>query len=110
MRVFRDPEGTEWQVWKVVPVSPLVLERRRGEDDRRRDDGGESAGEGRRVPSDRRSAARGSLKDGWLCFQAGERKRRLVPVPADWESCSEQKLFLLYRAASTVRGRPGSAG
>lgn len=27
------------------------------------------------------------LNDGWLCFESPTEKRRLAPIPPDWETC-----------------------
>ena len=39
------------------------------------------------------------LGNGWLCFEAPVEKRRLAPIPADWERCSSQRLEEYCRAA-----------
>jgi len=47
---------------------------------------------------------------GWLTFEAvktGER-RRLLPAPADWETCSEARLLAYFAAARRVPPRPKS--
>ena len=46
------------------------------------------------------------LADGWLCFGLGTDRRRLVPVPADWEALSPSELERLRDCAARVR-RPG---
>ncbi|HEX7240258.1 MAG TPA: hypothetical protein VF263_08340 [Longimicrobiaceae bacterium] len=102
MRFFRDDDGVEWQVWRVVPDAPLVLERRMK--DRRSGLPSNYRGEERRRGA-RRSGSSGGLKDGWLCFQAAEGKRRLAPVPPEWESCPEPELVRMHAAASPVRMR-----
>jgi hypothetical protein len=45
------------------------------------------------------------LEEGWLCFQGGEEKRRLTPVPSGWESFPDEKLHLLYRMAKPTLKR-----
>ena len=96
MRSFVDRDGIEWQVWKVVPDSRLLF-------DRRVEDCGRpvpaEADEAMRARLDRR---RGDIRDGWLCFLSDAERRRLYPVPPDWESCSESRLELLWRAAARV--------
>ena len=43
------------------------------------------------------------LLGGWLCFESATEKRRLLPIPRNWESASEERLNLLCRAATPVR-------
>jgi hypothetical protein len=63
LRGFIDSAGMEWRVWEVFPT--------RGD------------------LSGKNGHSRSSLKDtafaqGWLCFESGEHKRRLAPIPPDW--------------------------
>jgi hypothetical protein len=107
---FAGPDGSSWQVWRVLPTA---AERRQGQ--RRKASAAGAAlykGPERRVNPDRRSKVTAGrtvvghgLEHGWLCFEsdAGE-KRRLVPVPENWEQASPQKLWLWCRAA-TVNAR-----
>ena len=39
---------------------------------------------------------------GWLCFEFAIVKRRLCPVPHDWESCPPKRLYLLSRVATPL--------
>jgi hypothetical protein len=32
------------------------------------------------------------LTEGWLCFEQGERKCRLSPIPAEWAKASDAQL------------------
>ena len=86
-RVFTDSRGREWQTWDVVPqlTDRRELERRVrmvpvAHADRRRDPD-------RRIISGRRPILTAGLDDGWLCFEAGTEKRRLSPIPMDWQRC-----------------------
>lgn len=97
MRTFVDGDGTEWQVWKVVPESRLFLERRGA--DRRRTAAAVAPEEEQREGVDRRQ---GDLQEGWLCFGCATERRRLYPVPPEWESCSDERLDLLRRVARKV--------
>lgn len=45
-----------------------------------------------------------SLQSGWLCFEAADVKRRLTPVPIDWERCTTVELDL-YRARAALAKR-----
>lgn len=108
-RVIVDKRGETWDVWLVLPTS---AERRRVERRMAANAGDLAyAGEDRRgrVPDRRMSnAARRSPIDkeyanGWLCFEShsGE-KRRLVPVPENWEQLPLQDLLKLCRDAKRV--------
>ena len=99
MRNFRDHRGDEWTAWTVHPPAGASLERRRVE---RRGDADAVPGEERRTGRDRRSLLQGNIDEGWLCFQCGGDKRRLCPIPSDWESCTEERLRLYHRVASPV--------
>jgi hypothetical protein len=108
-REFIDRKGEKWDVWLVIPVS---AERRKAE---RRAAAGAGAsaytGDERRgrLPDRRLSALapRATLspefRNGWLCFEnASGEKRRLVPVPQDWERMSVQELLKLLSSAKRV--------
>ena len=49
------------------------------------------------------------LADGWLCFDCGTEKRRLAPLPHNWQERSEEDLRFWCRAAVPVRARIGAA-
>lgn len=72
----------KWQVWNVDPHLANSPNRPRGER--------------------ARFAAPAGLEGGWLCFESGARKLRLVAVPDGWERLPDRKLDLLRRLA-----RPG---
>lgn len=102
-RIFRDEDGTEWQTWDVVPRlsdrrvterrarvgTPVNRERRKATD--------------RRVSDGHRSVLSSALHAGWLCFEAQESKRRLTPIPVDWERCPNEKLAEYCTRARVVR-------
>ena len=98
-RIFRDSAGIEWQTWDVVPQ---LAERRSGERrstvsaaprvERRRQ-------RERRVRVGRRPMLSSGLDCGWLCFEAPVEKRRLTPIPADWERCPISRLEEYCRSA-----------
>ena len=118
-RSFRDEAGVEWTVWAVRPQMGerrLGSERRSGQD-RRADPRRTRAGgrpDRRRVP-DRRVAPRSRVtlmpgyEHGWLAFEAGHERRRLVPIPPDWEACDARALEAYCRRAALTRPATRSA-
>jgi hypothetical protein len=42
------------------------------------------------------------MKQGWLTFESESERRRLLPVPRDWEEASPERMELYLRAAQTV--------
>jgi hypothetical protein len=100
--------GVLWQVWSVIPGTRKNGERRRGCDRRSPDPVLLYRGPERRNASDRRRAALAvstAFAAGWLVFQAPHERRRLAPIPADWESLSEDALATLLDRAWKV-GEP----
>lgn len=103
-RVFRDSRGTEWQAWDVVPrLGDRRLSERRTRvatplhsDQRSRSD--------RRSGNGQRGVLTAALNDGWLCFEAEHEKRRLAPIPGDWQRCAEQRLEQYCAQARVARG------
>lgn len=83
-RSFRSPDGAAWQVWDVSP----------GDGPARRSTP--------HLPQE--------MRDGWLCFQSGDDKRRLFPVPAAWDAGTDDELWVLCGAAAPVRRPPDGAG
>ena len=113
-RTFVDDGGVPWDVWEVRPqwgdrrqggdrrklssddqVDPPVLELRRGPDRRK----GDSVGM-------RRVKLANGFSSGWLIFESGEVRRRLSPIPADWESAPPEQLAELCTRAILPRPRP----
>ena len=81
LRSFDDRNGEGWQVWRVTPASSVL---------------------------ERSSWMEGEFRQGWLCFESlstGER-RRLAPVPENWETLPTERLELLCRVASPARRTP----
>jgi hypothetical protein len=81
LRTYKDPDGTEWRVWRVVPDSV----------------GFSTLGE--------------AYRDGWLCFERvdGSDRRRLsmAHVPAEWDDLDEGRLEALRRSAEPAMRRSG---
>jgi hypothetical protein len=106
-RVFRDSRGVEWQAWDVVPklTERRELERRKqrapvAQDRRRAND--------RRLINGRRPGLTAGLDNGWLCFEAEVEKRRLSPIPADWQRCPDSQLESYCQQAKRAP-RPSTA-
>jgi len=103
-RVYTDSAGRSWEVWDVVP-GRLLLEARnhRAGSDRRVAAQGPRPEEGeRRRGGDRRAALSPQLRHGWLAFRHDDERRRLAPIPANWEEASTEQLQRWCAAAETV--------
>jgi hypothetical protein len=115
-RSFTDTSGVQWEVWDVVPqwadrrsgnerrrmsvddvADPPVLEQRRGGERRRASDAG--------TP---RVKIGGGFVGGWLAFESAVEKRRLSPIPPEWDRASDAELSRwCARASAAPRRRPG---
>jgi hypothetical protein len=89
-RTFRDANGNVWEAWAVYPLAV----------ERRVTDGSAAARAHERRRHDVRLHLPDELQSGWLAFQCGNDRRRLVPIPDDWESCAEDELRALFAAAA----------
>ena len=118
-RTFTDERGIQWT---VLAVEPTWAERRSG--DRRRviDLEGEEQrafdtwAQERRAGPDRRRGyfdavprirVSSPLQGGWLAFDGSGERRRLAPIPPDWERLSDAELLRLLERASRVSIRRG---
>jgi hypothetical protein len=103
LRTFLDSAGNEWLAFDVVPREDerRHLSRRSPDesptaaDDRRDDD--------RRFTVGGRSPLVTAVAEGWLCFEHGTDRRRLFPIPADWQRCTDAELEAFCHAARPVR-------
>src|SRR5689334_4283611 len=99
-RIFVDSAGNEWEAFDVVPRR----DERRNYDRRNLGDGGAESEQRRQ---DRRLTVGGAagIRDnkGWLCFERGSERRRLSPIPEDWQRVSDEELDAYCRAARPVR-------
>jgi hypothetical protein len=43
-----------------------------------------------------------SLENGWLCFQNGQTRKRLHPIPDGWDDASDGELGELFERAQDV--------
>ena len=48
------------------------------------------------------SVLAGEMRQGWLTFESDGERRRLVPIPRDWENAAHDRLELYCRAAQGV--------
>jgi len=78
-RLFDDARGARWDVWAVYPEAR---------------------------PS--QSALPGTFQSGWLVFESGTEKRRLSPIPSNWQTLPPRELERLCERAeiATRRRRP----
>jgi hypothetical protein len=103
LRTFLDSAGNEWQAFDVVPRAD---ERRRL--DRRspqtpRLDPEDRRDVDRRLTIGGRSPLASGVADGWLCFERGNERRRLWPIPAGWSRCTDEQLAAYCHSARPVR-------
>jgi len=82
MRHFRDEAGVDWKVFLTARGSDAVS---------------------------REHSLPEAFREGWLVFESQREKRRLAPIPANWESLSDQALAALCTRAVTQTPRPKAA-
>ena len=98
-REFRDSCDELWSVWEVEPSS---MERRVGDDPERRP----RVERRRSTPVARIRVDNPQFAHGWLAFESGMEKRRLCPIPPQWESLTDAELAALASQASpTIKHR-----
>lgn len=88
-RQFTDSAGQVWDVWDVHPTTASRTLAQLYPH--------ESAA----ADSPCHAVAPG-YADGWLCFGQGGERRRLAPVPADWEDLPPHELERLRDCAARV--------
>jgi hypothetical protein len=101
-RTFVDTRNAYWQVWDVRPerIERRTMERRKGPStawsgpERRRTD--------RRTLEQKRIVLDNGLGSGWLVFESKSEKRRLTPIPPDWEKATESQLRFICEKAQLV--------
>ena len=105
-RQFRDDDDQLWSAWDVIPSWG---ERRRGE--RRVGTGAPPRHTGERRRMERRQhrgiriALTPHLADGWLVFESGTARRRLVPIPPEWSVLPDEDLKRLWHDAEHLPAR-----
>ena len=96
-REFTDTLGRNWNVWSVVPERA----------ERRRHDEMEHVIERRRRSNKEFRVPLGEQWiDGWLAFETKGEKRRLAPIPDDWERATDEQLFRMLERAEHIRRPP----
>jgi hypothetical protein len=80
VREFRDPSGVQWCVFRATPHT---------------------------FPSSREKFLPEPFRLGWLVFECEGERRRLAPVPEDWEGLTERELERLRMLADVVPVRGG---
>lgn len=108
-RTFVDGNGSYWQVWDSQPTK---MERRVSADRRKPRYyawGGTErrSGTDRRTTSQRRIVLSEGYGAGWLTFESLNEKRRLIPIPANWENLSQAELRTLCEGAKRVAKSEG---
>ena len=106
-RTFTDSSGRRWEVWLVTPAA---AERRKVDRRVNRAEADTPGGlaDRRHTPDRRRSPFRRHVvvateySDGWLCFESEGEKRRLAPVPPEWEQAGPDRLSTWLQAAKRV--------
>ena len=78
MREFSDVAGVAWKVFRATPHSS-------------------PAGRERVLPE--------AFRDGWLVFECDVERRRLAPIPEEWEELADEELERLCSAALVVPAR-----
>jgi hypothetical protein len=105
-RTFADDHGRSWEVWDVRPER---VERRRGERRHERPtpwtDLERRVADDRRLKRDVRMRLSNLLSGGWLVFKTNRERRRLSPIPADWESLRAPDLRALWEKAEVIGTR-----
>jgi hypothetical protein len=104
-RQFTDPDGVEWTVYDVIPRA----DDRRHQDRRDVAHGAESGHDERRA-EDRRATVTARpvrLTRGWLCFESSGERRRLQPIPDEWQHSSDADLATLLQRARVAPRRAG---
>lgn len=75
MRSIKDATGTQWTVFEV---------KKQG------------------APGDRWTYLPTEYGNGWLCFESGNSKKRLTPVPEHWREATDEELRRMLAQAQAV--------
>ena len=91
LREFTDKSGATWRVWDVYPTTRASAQ-----------------WAGANVDARAAHFPTHEMADGWLCFESGSEKRRLAPIPPDWETCEACVLEELCSKARYATRTPSS--
>jgi hypothetical protein len=94
-REFTDQKGVVWQAWEVIPTRA----ERRASGERRF---GARNKRDRRTHEQLRVQMDDGMAEGWLVFESADEKRRLHPIPPDWNSSSDDELARLCSSADAA--------
>jgi hypothetical protein len=97
-REFTDAIGRNWNVWTVIPER--AERRRKGTETTRSAERRHTPDQGFRVPLG------DQWTHGWLAFETKGEKRRLAPIPVDWESATDEELTALLQRAERIERPP----
>ena len=97
-RKIVDKDQCVWDVWEVVPSTVASKVEERSVHPRI---------SSRRGP--RKILLPKALQNGWLAFQCEDERRRISPIPAGWETMTDDELIrLLERAGRVEKARKPS--
>lgn len=83
LREYTDKTGVTWRVWDVYPSS-------------------RSGSTASTVSEPLAPYPTRHFTNGWLCFECRDEKRRLAPIPKDWEVCDCSRLEELCAKAGHI--------
>lgn len=104
-RTVRDAGGVAWEVWEVRPAwaERRVAPRRAESGPELRSTSTEHrSGRDRRQVEESRPRVGQGLEGGWLVFSSAHEKRRLTPIPPEWEALEDERLVDLSLNATSV--------
>jgi|SRR5690348_7944525 hypothetical protein len=94
-RKIKDGDGRSWDVWEVYPSA---VEQRMSGEYPAVPSGDGSTKERREV----RLLVPSELQQGWLAFQSGDERRRLAPIPENWNTLLDSALVALLCQADRL--------
>ena len=102
-RTVRDPDGVAWEVWEVRPAwAERRVATRRGSAAPIKPAAELRRGHDRRQVNEARPRVGTGLEAGWLVFASAFEKRRVTPIPIEWEELPDDALVGLSRGAISV--------
>ncbi|HZE08666.1 MAG TPA: hypothetical protein VE110_07890 [Gemmatimonadaceae bacterium] len=116
-RQFKDRLGRLWDVWQVHPAAAeRRYSQRRVKEEPVADSAERRSGLDRRLESISRNPVAPEFSYGWLCFETKGEKRRLAPVPEDWDRADDETIEqwccvakpVVRRPSGTIRGTGGA--